>query len=171
MNPAAISFVISFLIVAFLLGENYLSHCFTGLEPSLISILCSANSLGTPDMSAGFQAKISLLSRRKLVSASSYFADRWALMVAVFVGSPVPRSICFTLASFGGARMLGLLAGISSSSWLVSAAIVAISFLPSFACAFAAIWIAYTSQSNARFKSLQRERTPLGPGILSNRYG
>ena len=111
----------------------------------MISILCSANSLGTPGMSAGFQVKISLLSRRKLVSANSYFTNRWALIVAVFVGSPVPRSICFTLASFGGARMLGLLAGISSSSWLVSAVIVAISFLPSFAYAFAAIWIACTS--------------------------
>ena len=84
MNPAAISFVISFLIVAFLSGENRRSRCFTGLEPSLISILCSANSLGTPGTSAGFQAKISLLSQRKLVSASSYFADRWALMVAIF---------------------------------------------------------------------------------------
>ena len=43
-------------------------------------------------MSAGFQAKISLLSRRKLVSASSYFAERLALMVAVLEASPVPRS-------------------------------------------------------------------------------
>ena len=60
-------------------------------------------------------------------------------MVAVFVGSPVPRLICFTLASFGGARMLGLLAGISNSSCLISMAIVAISFLPLFACALAAI--------------------------------
>ena len=101
MNPAAISFVISFLIAAFLSGENRHSRCFTGLEPLLISISCSANSLGTPGMSAGFQAKISLLSRRKLVSVSSYFADRWALMVVVFAGSPVPRSICLTSASFG----------------------------------------------------------------------
>ena len=60
-------------------------------------------------------------------------------MVAIFEGSPVPRSICLTSASFGGARMLGLLAGISSSSGLISAATVVISFLPSFACAFAAI--------------------------------
>ena len=60
-------------------------------------------------------------------------------MAAVLAGSPVPRSICLTSASFGGARMLGLLAGISSSSWLISAAIVTISFLPSFACALAAI--------------------------------
>ena len=139
MNPAAVSFVISFLIAAFLSGENRRSRCFTGLEPSLISILYSANSLGTPGMSVGFQAKISLLPQRKLVSASSYFADRWVLMVAVLEGSPVPRLICLTSASFGGARMVGLLAGISSSSWLISAAIVAISFLPSFACAFAAI--------------------------------
>ena len=83
--------------------------------------------------------KISLLSQRKLVSASSYFADRWALMVTVFEGSPVPRSICLTSASFGGARMLGLLVGISSSSGLISAAIAAISFLPLVACALAAI--------------------------------
>ena len=76
MNPAAISFVISFLIAAFLSGENHRSRCFTGFELSLTSILCSANSLGTPGMSAGLQAKISLLSQRKLVSASSYFAER-----------------------------------------------------------------------------------------------
>ena len=76
MHPAAISFMISFLIDAFLSGENRRSHCFTGLELSWISILCLANSLGTPGMSVGFQAKISLLSRRKLVSASSYFAER-----------------------------------------------------------------------------------------------
>jgi hypothetical protein len=139
MNPAAISFVISFLIDAFLSGENHHSRCFTGLEPSLISILCSANSLGTPGMSTGFQAKISLLSRRNLVSVSSYFVDRWALMVAVFEGSPVPRSICLTSASFGGARMLGFLAGIPSSSRLISVATVVISFLPSLACAFVAI--------------------------------
>ena len=142
MNPAAISFVVSFLIAAFLSGENRHSHCFTGLEPSLISILCSANSLGTPSMSVGFQAKISLLSRRKLVSTSSYFVERWALMVAVLEGSPVPRSICLTSAYFGGARMLGFLAGISSSSRIISVAIVAISFLPLVACALTAIWIA-----------------------------
>ena len=63
-------------------------------------------------------------------------------MVAVLEGSPVPRLICLTSASFGGARMLGFLAGISSSSGLISAAIVAISFLPLSVCAFAAIWIA-----------------------------
>ena len=63
-------------------------------------------------------------------------------MVAVLEGSPVPRSICLTSASFGGARMLGFLAGISISSGLISAATMAISFPPSAAYAFAAIWIA-----------------------------
>jgi hypothetical protein len=139
MNPAAINFAISFLIAAFLSGENHCSRCFTGLEPSLTSILCSANSLGTPGMSASFQAKISLLSRRKLASVSSYFAERWALMVTILEGSPAPRSICFMSASFGGARMLGFLVGISSSSGLISAATVAISSLSLAACALAVI--------------------------------
>jgi hypothetical protein len=139
MNPAAINFAISFLIAAFLSGENHRSRCFIGLEPSLTSILCLADSLGTLGMSAGFQAKISLLFRRKLVSMSSYFAERWALMVAVLEGSPVPKSICFMLASFGGVIMLGFLARISSSSRLISAATVAISSLSLAACALATI--------------------------------
>jgi hypothetical protein len=49
MNPAAINFAISFLIATFLSGENRHTRCFTGLEPSLTSILCSANSLRTHD--------------------------------------------------------------------------------------------------------------------------
>ena len=60
-------------------------------------------------------------------------------MVAILEGSPVPRSICLMSASFGGARMLGFLAGISSSFGLISVAIVAISFRPLVACALAAI--------------------------------
>jgi hypothetical protein len=63
-------------------------------------------------------------------------------MVTVLVGSLVPRSIFLTSASFGGARMLGLLAEISSSSGFILAVIVAISSLSLAACALAAIWIA-----------------------------
>jgi hypothetical protein len=73
--------------------------------------------------------------------------------------------------SFGGARMLGLFAGISSSSWFISVATVAISSLLLAAWALAAIWIAYTSQSKACFKSPRGESTQLGPSILSKRYG
>jgi hypothetical protein len=42
----------------------------------------------------------------------------------------VPKSICLISASFGGARMLGLLVRISSSSGFISAATIAISSLP-----------------------------------------
>ena len=83
MNPATNNLVISFLIAAFLSGENYRSHCLTGFELGFKSNLCSANSLGTPGISAGFHAMISLFSLRKLVSASSYSLERWALMIAV----------------------------------------------------------------------------------------
>jgi hypothetical protein len=83
MNPATMSFAIFFLIATFFSDEKHHNRCFIGLEPSLTMILCSTNSLGTPGMSAGFQAKISLLSRRQLVSASSYFAEMWALMVTI----------------------------------------------------------------------------------------
>jgi hypothetical protein len=93
------------------------------------------------------------------------------LMIAVLEGSPVPRSIYFTSASFEGVRMLGFLARISSPSGLILAAMFAISSLPLDACAFAVIWTACTSQSKARYRSPLRERTPLGPGILSRRYG
>jgi hypothetical protein len=34
-----------------------------------------------------------------------------------------------------------------------------------------AIWIAWTSQSKAHFKSSRRDSTPWDPGIFSNRYG
>ena len=142
MTPAAISFVISFLIVAFLSGENRHSRCFTGLEPSLISILCSANSLGTPGMSVGFQAKISLLSQIKVGEREFLFCREVGADGCCFGGIASARSICLTSASIGGPRMLGFLADISSFSWFISATIVAISFLPLSACALAAIWIA-----------------------------
>ena len=76
---------------------------------------------------------------KKVGEREFLFCERWALMVAVLEGSPVPRSICLMSVSFGGVRMLGFLAGISSSSRLISVAIVAISFLPLAACALAAI--------------------------------
>jgi hypothetical protein len=47
-------------------------------------------------------------------------------MVAVLEGSPVPKSICLISASFGRARMLGLLAGISTSSGIIYVTTVAI---------------------------------------------
>ena len=46
--------------------------CFTSLEPEQILKVCSATSLGMPSMSEGFHAKMSLLARRKPMSALSY---------------------------------------------------------------------------------------------------
>ena len=115
MNPAASNLVNSFLMAAFLSGANHRSFCLMGFEPLLISMVCSANSLGTPGISAGFHAKMSLLSLRKLVSASSYLGSSSELMIAVFSGSPVNKSIFLVLASSAGLKLLALFAFFSGT--------------------------------------------------------
>ena len=127
MNLATNNLVISFLIATFLSGENHRRCCLTGFEPGFKSHLCSANFLRTPGISAGFYTKISLFSLRKLVSASSYSLERWALMIAVLEGSPVPRSISMVSVLEGGAMIPAFLVRISMSSGLVCCAILAIS--------------------------------------------
>ena len=119
MKLAANSLVISFLIAAFLSGENRHRRCLTGFEPLFKSNLCSAKSLGTPSISAGFHEKISLFSLRNLGSMSSYSLKRWALMIAVLEGSPVPRSISMVSVLEGGAMIPAFLVRISMSSGLV----------------------------------------------------
>ena len=126
MNPVANSLVISFLIVAFISGENRHRHWLTGFEPGFKSNLCSTNSLGTPGISANFHAKISLFSLRKLVSANSYSLERWALMIAVLEESPVPRSILMVSILVGGAMIPAFLVRISMSFGLVCYAMLAI---------------------------------------------
>ena len=127
MNPTANRLVIFFLIAFFLSGENHRRHCLTGFEPGFKSNLCSANSLGTPGISASFYAKISLFSMRKLVSVSSYSLERLELMIAVLEGSLVPRSISIVSILEGGAMIHAFLVGISMSSGLVCCAMLAIS--------------------------------------------
>ena len=127
MIPDANSLVISFLIVAFLSGENRHRHCLTGFELWFKSNLCPANSLGTPGISVGFHKKIFLFSLRKLVSMSSYSLERWALMIAVLEGSPVPKSILMVSILEGGAMIPAFLVRISMSSGLVCYAMLAIS--------------------------------------------
>ena len=75
----------------------------------------------------GFHVKIFLFSLRKLVSASSYSLERWALMIAILEGSPVPRSISMVSVLEGGAMILAFLVRISMSSGLVYCAMLAIS--------------------------------------------
>jgi hypothetical protein len=96
-------------------------------------------------MLAGFQAKISLLSQRKLVSANSYAEERWALMVVVLEGSPVPRSTFMISESLGETKMAGFFAGSSKSSKGTWVERMAISCLSRFAYVFAAILIACVS--------------------------
>ena len=55
----------------------------------------SATSLGMPGMSDGFQAKVSLLARRKLTSASSYLADSWEPTRTVLDGSVLSTTTDF----------------------------------------------------------------------------
>jgi hypothetical protein len=70
--------------------------CHFGVAFGLTLSECSIRFLGTPDMSAGFLAKMSRLARRKLMSASSYFGSRPAPMVVVLLLSPVLRLIVLT---------------------------------------------------------------------------
>ena len=127
IKPAANSLVISFLIAAFLSGENHRSHCLTGFEPRYKPSLCSTNSVGTAGILAGFHAKIFLFSLRMLVSVSSYSLERWALMMAILEGSPVPRSISMVSILEGGAMIPAFLVRISMFSGLVCCAMLVIS--------------------------------------------
>ena len=143
MNLAANSLVISFLIAAFLSGENRRRHCLTSFEPGFRSNLCLANSLETHGISADFHAKIFLFSLRKLVSVSSYSLERCALMIAVLDGSPVPRSILMVSDSEGGAMIPAFLVRISMSLALVCCARLVISYASKACCALAVIWITF----------------------------
>src|SRR3954471_21279776 len=66
--------------------------CFTGLHFGSIFKLCSASSLGTPFMSAGYQAKMSLFSWRNSTSALSYLGSRFIPMAVVLEASPTTSS-------------------------------------------------------------------------------
>lgn len=100
MNPIARNLESSYLIAAFLSGANRWSLFLIGLEPDFSSRLCSANSLRTHGMSAGFHAKMSLLSLRKLVSMCSYAWSSSMLIVVVLDGSLMRRSIVFNEVSW-----------------------------------------------------------------------
>src|ERR1041385_4593979 len=87
MNPAANSLDISCPIAFLFSEENCRRDSFTGLAFGSSCNLCSANSLGTPGISAGFHAKMSQFSRRKLTSSSSYWGSRSVAMLVYFPSS------------------------------------------------------------------------------------
>jgi hypothetical protein len=71
----------------------------------LTSSLCSASSLGTPGISDGLHAKMSVLSLTKLVSASSYLELRSAPMMTSLDASGRPRQT-FLAARLGSKAVL-----------------------------------------------------------------
>jgi len=77
MKPAANSLAISSPMALRLSSSKRRSRYWTGLDPGKMRSSCSATYLGMPGMSDVFQAKVSLLARRKSTSACSYLADSW----------------------------------------------------------------------------------------------
>ena len=76
MNLAANNLVISFLIASFRSWANLRRRYLTGFASGRTFNACSIFSLGTPGMSEGCHAKMSLFSWRKRVSAYSYLPSR-----------------------------------------------------------------------------------------------
>jgi hypothetical protein len=62
MNLASKSPVMSFFITSRLSSMKQHNFCLTGFEVGLTLSVCSISSLGTSDISQGFQTKISRLS-------------------------------------------------------------------------------------------------------------
>ena len=102
MNLAASNLVSSFLMASLFSTENLRSYCFFGVAVGLTFKEFSINSLGTPGISAGFQANTSRLALRKLTSALSYLSVSHVPIKAIFDGSPSCSWIVLTSTLSGG---------------------------------------------------------------------
>ena len=87
MNLASSSLLTSSPMALRFGSEKWRNGCLIGLALGKIWRECSANSLGTPGMSAGHQAKISQFSRRNSTSTLSYAIGRVADTRTVLDGS------------------------------------------------------------------------------------
>ena len=172
MNPTASSLANSFLIASRLSWANLRSRYLFGVAFGSTLSECSNSSLGTPGMSAGFQAKISWLARRKLTSALSYLESNPVLISIVLLGSPVWRSMALKFCSLVGLTLFAvvLFSGISSSVGLSFLDAVKTCCIGLGAWDVAAIWTASVSHSYDRLKSPHKDNSPFGPGILSTKY-
>ena len=171
MNPAASSLASSFLMASLFSAENLRRRCFLAVTVGLTFRECSVNSLGTPGISAGFQANTSRLALRKLTSALSYLSVSPVLIKAVFYGSPSCSWIVLTSTLSGGfgaeefAFFVGIsipdaescLAAASTSPEVSGRRLVEVYVMASF------------SHSNDFWRSPRNERTPVFPGILSSK--
>src|SRR4051812_11536056 len=97
MNLVANSLAISCPMAFLFLEEKRLRDSFTRIAFGSTCNLCSANPLGTPGISAGFHAKISQFSRRKLMSSSSYLGSK-SVEILVYLSLSV-GCICTLLVS------------------------------------------------------------------------
>ena len=82
--------------------ENLHSRYFLGVAVGLTFKECSINSLGTPGISAGFQANMSRLALRKLTSVLSYLSVSPVPINAVFDESASCNWIVLTPTLLGG---------------------------------------------------------------------
>jgi hypothetical protein len=130
---------------------------------------CSINSLGTPGISAGFHANISLLALRKLTGMLSYLSSSPSLIRAVLDGSPsyswmnfMPMSLVLSFT----VDWLDFLVRITISDW--ESCCVATKTLAegSAMSVVEAYSIASWSQSYDFFKLPGKVSTPILPGIL-----
>src|ERR1043165_1069803 len=92
IKHAACNFAISLPIALLLFSEKHLNGCLTGFEPGRMCNLCSASSLGTPDMSYGDHAKMSRFSRRNSTCSLSYLLLSPAPTTTHLVGSEGSRA-------------------------------------------------------------------------------
>jgi hypothetical protein len=77
---------------------------------------CSINSLGTPSMSVGFHAKMSLFSWRNLLSASSYLGSKLVPTRATLEGSSVDNRTVLLSESSGWMDVFEVLASSMTGS-------------------------------------------------------
>src|SRR3954463_7889259 len=87
MKSASSSLLTSTLMASARGSDNRRMDCLMGLASGNTLSACSANSLGTPGMSAGHQAKISQRSQRNSTSALSYAGLRSLAISAVLEAS------------------------------------------------------------------------------------
>jgi hypothetical protein len=102
MKPSMSSLASSFLMALRRSSAKQRRCCHLGVALGSMLSEFSISLLGTLGMSAGFQEKMSRLTRKKLTSTYSYFGSRPTPIMVVLLLSPIPRSITLTCTSSDG---------------------------------------------------------------------
>jgi hypothetical protein len=103
MNPDAKSLTISSPMALRFSSLKRCKHSLTGLEPSLTFKVWWVTSLGMPDVSEGFHAKMSLLKRRKSTSALSYLGES-VMPICTVLSPELSGSMRITLMASAGSK-------------------------------------------------------------------